>query len=142
MGKRLVRTLPVVGLLVVGLAGPAAAAVVNGTDGPDVLVGTSKADTIRGYGGGDKIYAKAGADHVYTGKDRQRDRVFAGPGADRIHAWTGDYVHAGSGNDVIRVRSVKVMATTTIWCGPGYDRVVGLSSVTFYKGTHGCEVVD
>lgn len=134
------RTLPVAGLLVVGLAGPAAAAVVNGTNGPDVLVGTAKADTIRGYGGADKIYGKAGGDHIYTGKDRKRDRVYAGPGADHIYARTGDYVHAGAGNDVIRVTNVKIMATTIIWCGPRHDTVYGLGSVGFSTATHGCEV--
>ncbi|HET8562075.1 MAG TPA: hypothetical protein VFL69_16265 [Marmoricola sp.] len=140
MNKRLVRTLPVAGLLVIGLAGPATAAVINGTDGPDVLVGTSHADTIRGYGGADKIYGEGGGDRIYTGKDRKRDRVWAGPGADRIHARTADYIHAGAGNDVIRLTNVKMMATTIIWCGPGRDRVYGLSDLGFYSSTHGCEV--
>ncbi|MGN6130383.1 MAG: hypothetical protein ACTHOK_08590 [Nocardioidaceae bacterium] len=142
MSKRLTGALAGAALISVGLAAPAAAAVINGTSGPDVLIGTTKADAIRGYAGADRIYAKAGGDTVYTGKDRKRDQVWAGPGADRIHGRSGDYIHAGAGNDVIRLTNVKVMATTIVWCGPGRDRVYGLSDLGFYSHTYGCEVKD
>lgn len=142
MSKRLTGALAGAALISVSLAAPAAAAVINGTSGPDVLVGTAKADVIRGYAGADRIHARAGGDTVDTGKDKKRDRVWAGPGADRIHGYLGDYIHAGAGDDVIRLTSVMMMATTIVWCGPGHDRVYGLGGLGFYHSTYGCEVKD
>lgn len=72
-----------------------------GTNGDDVLRGTPKRDVICGLRGNDKIYGRAGNDvliggpgrdvlyggkgrDVFFTKDRARDRVFGGPGYDRI----------------------------------------------------------
>jgi Ca2+-binding RTX toxin-like protein len=124
MTTRLVRVLPVA-LLGLALAGPASAAVIEGTNGPDTLEGTPQADTIRGYGGLDTIYGKAGADRLYAGRDNKRDKVYGGPGNDRIHIRYRDRVYAGRGNDVVRIHTGAKWAWTRVQCGPGYDRLLG-----------------
>src|SRR5512139_3973749 len=61
MTTTLIRALPAAILLAVSLAAPAAAEIINGTNGPDVLVGTPSADTIRGFGGNDTLRGRGGA---------------------------------------------------------------------------------
>lgn len=142
---RLIRTLPLAALLTASLAAPAAAAVINGTDGPDVLVGTAKADTIHGYGGGDtlrgragadQLYGGSGADRLYPGDDSRRDVLRGGPGPDRINARTPDVVYSGAGNDTVRVLEVNGWEFPRIYCGPGWDTVI--ADYTGF-GMSGCE---
>lgn len=137
MWTRLIRALPAAALVTVSLAAPAAASVVNGTGGPDVLVGTANADTIRGYGGADTIYGKAGPDLIYAGKDLSWDHVYGGPGNDRIYV-SRDYVYGGSGNDIVVLPKKRGMYLTFINCGPGYDQVYNYPGAWF-AGAKGCE---
>jgi Ca2+-binding RTX toxin-like protein len=136
MITRLTRAVSAAALLTVGLAAPAAAAVIDGTRGPDVLVGTAEADTIRGFGGADKIYGRAGSDRIYAGRDNKRDLLRGGPGNDRINARLGDTVHAGRGNDIVWVRPAA-WKMAHIYCGPGYDRLYGYNS--WLVSQRGCE---
>jgi Ca2+-binding RTX toxin-like protein len=135
MTTRLVRALPIAAVLAASLAAPVAAAVINGTDGPDTLVGTTRADTIRGFAGNDtlagragadKLYGGRGSDRMYAGGDARRDLLYGGPGPDRIYARMYDRVYAGSGNDVIRYVGVHgFFHFLQVSCGPGYDIVYG-----------------
>jgi hypothetical protein len=159
MKARRIYALPATALLLAGLAGPAVAEVVNGTDGPDVLYGTAGADTIRGYKGADTVYARAGndivhggpgadriygrvgADRIFPGDDARKDVLRGGPGPDRINARTVDVVFAGDGNDLVRVLEVKAWAAyPEVHCGPGVDTLVLPYGV--YYGPHpDCERV-
>lgn len=135
MATRLVRTLSVAALFTASLAAPAVAGVINGTNGPDVLVGTANADTIHGYagddtlsgrGGADKLYGGGGGDRMYAGRDVRRDLLYGGPGPDRISARMFDRVYAGRGNDVIRYVGTRgYVNRLRVDCGPGYDIVYG-----------------
>lgn len=136
MKSRLGRALPVAALLAVSIAAPAAAAVIDGTSGPDVLVGTANEETMRGFGGADKIYGKGGADRIYGGHDSKKDLLYGGPGNDVIYARFGDRVYAGRGNDVVRVRGAA-WKWTIVNCGPGYDRITGNNP--WLVGWSGCE---
>lgn len=138
MSNRLTRALPVAALLTASLAAPAAAAVIDGTSGPDVLIGTHGADTIRGYGGNDVLRGGRGADHLYGGRgadrlyggiDKRPDVVYGRAGNDRIYVGTFDTVYAGPGNDVIiPVRKlINMSGKLRVNCGPGYDRILGHS---------------
>lgn len=127
--RRSIQALPAAVLVMVSLAAPAAAAVINGTSGPDVLVGTARADTIHGFGGADRIYA---------GNDSRRDLLYGGPGNDLIFARFGDRVYAGRGNDVVRVRPAA-WQHAYVDCGPGYDHLYGS---TWLVGHRGCEKVN
>lgn len=160
MITRLTRALSITALVTVSLAAPAAAAVINGTSGPDVLVGTRSADTIHGYAGADKLHGKAGndwlyagrgadsvyagygADHIYGGRDGKRDVLYGGPGNDRIIAWLGDRVYAGRGNDVVRVLVDQDVPAHygSVYCGPGYDRLYGFTN-SWLLFKDGCEEV-
>jgi hypothetical protein len=138
MTRRLFRALPVAALLLAGLTAPATAAVIEGTDGPDVLVGTSKADTISGYegddvlrgkAGADRLYGGAGADRLYPGNDAKVDVMRGGPGPDRINARVArqrgqDRVFAGKGDDTVRLIEVWGWYTPRVDCGPGEDTLV------------------
>ena len=137
MWTRLVRAVPVVALVAIGAAAPAAAAVIKGTEGPDVLVGTAKADIIRGYAGADRIHARAGDDVIYAGKDLKWDHVYGGPGNDRLYV-ARDYVYGGPGNDVIVLPRKRGMYMTHISCGPGYDHVYNYAGHWFTEAK-GCE---
>lgn len=154
MTTRLIRAMPVAVLLTASLAAPAAAAVINGTNGPDVLVGTAKADTIRGYAGNDtlrgstgadRLYGGSGADRLYPGKDSKTDVLRGGPGPDRINARIGpkgvgrDYAYAGYGNDRVRIVNTYGWAFPFVNCGPGEDTVVLPSG--FDTTPAGCEHV-
>lgn len=153
MKSRLTRVLPVAGLLTASLAAPAAATVLDGTGGPDVLVGTHRADTIRGYGGNDVLRGKRGADHLYggvgadqinPGDDRVKDVLHGGPGPDRIVArYFGDTVYAGKGNDTILLRTSRPTQMTSVYvhCGPGFDTIYSLWGGWGIDTASGCEVV-
>jgi Ca2+-binding RTX toxin-like protein len=120
-----------------GLAGPATAAVIDGTAGPDTLVGTAKSDTIHGYGGADKIHGRAGDDLIYAGKDLTWDHVYGGRGNDRIHV-SRDYAYGGRGNDLIFLPKKRGMYMTHIDCGPGYDQVYNYPG-PMLASVKGCE---
>lgn len=140
MSKRLTGALAGAALISVSLAAPAAAAVINGTSGPDVLVGTAKADAIHGFGGSDTLYGKAGndqlyggrgpdgvyggggADAIYGGRDARRDILRGGAGPDRIYAIGPDVVFAGRGND--RIVLVDNIPRLKVYCGSGHDTVI------------------
>ena len=80
-----------VGAGVVVATSVAAAAVVLGTPGDDVLRGTDRPDRVSAFAGNDAVYARAGGDDVRAGAGN--DGVRAGDG--------GDLVYGGRGNDVI-----------------------------------------
>lgn len=123
MKGTLPRALAVAALLVVSPMSSASAEVLDGTNGPDTLVGTQEADIVRGHGGADTIYGRAGADRVRAGRDNSRDDVHAGPGADLVLTRLGDRVHAGRGDDVVRIGTAKGWGMTHVFCGPGHDRL-------------------
>ena len=140
MTTRITGALVAAAMLTAGLAAPAAAAVINGTSGPDLLIGTTADDTIHGYGGLDQIRGKAGADRIYAGNDSKRDLVHGGPGNDVIFSRFGDTVYGGLGDDVIHV-GVAAWRTTQVYCGPGVDHVYG-NTDSFLVRLHGCEKVN
>jgi Ca2+-binding RTX toxin-like protein len=71
--------------------GTARADVLTGTPGRDVICGLGGRDTLNGRGGADTLVGGAGADLMRGGRgrdvlyarDRRKDRVRGGPGADR-----------------------------------------------------------
>ncbi len=69
--------------------GPANAATIIGTDGPDTLNGTPDADTIQAFGGNDTVDGRAGDDGIDGGSGR--DLLLGGGG--------GDWIVGGLGND-------------------------------------------
>jgi Ca2+-binding RTX toxin-like protein len=144
MRTHLIRALPAAALLTVSLAAPAVAAVIDGTNGPDVLTGTASPDTIRGYKGTDTLYGKGGADRLYGGRDTRRDLLYGGGGRDHIYARGLDWVYAGGGNDTIRVTHLDPYAGqggrhTRVYCGPGDDTVITSAPNWFW--TFSCEHV-
>jgi Ca2+-binding RTX toxin-like protein len=153
--QRARRALVIVLVLTGTAAGPATAAIINGTSGSDVLQGTAEADTIRGYAGADRILGRAGADKIYggdgadrlfPGDDSRIDVLRGGPGPDRIFARTGqglgpdenvigrDYVYAGPGNDLVKVVESWGWYLPFLDCGPGHDTVVVPHRMVVTKG--------
>ena len=72
--------------------------VIRGTEGNDVIVGTVNFEAIYGLGGNDRICGSpAGAVLLADG-----DRIFAGPGDDRVKAGgAGDEIYGEDGVDTI-----------------------------------------
>jgi len=74
------------------ITGTAKADVLRGTPRRDVICGLGGSDKLYGLGGNDILIGGPGKDVLYGGKgndifftrDRSRDRVFGGPGRDRI----------------------------------------------------------
>ena len=96
------RSLLVLALAGLVLAGSAVARTIQGTDRNDVLVGTPRADAIFGRGGNDLIQGLAGGDLLSGGAGR--DVIDGGPGNDRVVAqYDGgrDRVQCGGGLDVV-----------------------------------------
>jgi hypothetical protein len=89
-------------VLVLFVAGTAAAATVVGTPADDHLAGTPQADTIFGRGGRDVLLGGAGGDLLDGG---------AGP----------DLLEGGAGND--RIAAQYDGSRDTVRCGPGRDVV-------------------
>jgi len=160
MRARAVHVISVATLLTVAAVLPAAADVIEGTDGPDRLSGTAQRDTIRGYDGRDVLHGRAGddvlragrghdvlyggpgADRLFPGRDGWTDdRVYGGRGPDRISALFTDKVWAGGGNDVIRVveSPAPPWLIMVVDCGPGQDTVIWLEGEAFES--KGCERV-
>jgi Ca2+-binding RTX toxin-like protein len=110
---------PLVPVAVMGVlltASVAAAAVIAGTPGDDVLRGSTQADHISAFAGNDLVYGRGGGDDVRagTGNDVVRgadgndlvygghgnDVVAGGDGNDRLHGGSeSDQVSGGNGND-------------------------------------------
>ena len=103
MRARAVHVVSVATLLTVAAVLPAAADVIEGTDGPDRLSGTAQRDTIRGYDGRDLRHGRAGDDILRSG--RGHDVLYGGPGTDLLFpgkdGWTDDRVYGGSGEDTV-----------------------------------------
>ncbi len=118
--RRMAMMLGVTMLLVVVAAGVALAVTktcqnnpCDGTDNDDVLyerVGNGLGDTISGFRGADAIDANTFS--------KDRDRVFGGPGSDRL------LVNDGDGRDVVRGGDGRDVC----FVDPG-DRVTGCESV-------------
>lgn len=71
------------------LGGTSVAAVINGTNGNEVLAGTKKGDVIRGKGGNDLLAGNKG-----------NDRLIGGPGNDTLAGMRGnDESRGGAGDD-------------------------------------------
>jgi Ca2+-binding RTX toxin-like protein len=86
------------------LAGPAAAAVIDGTDQDDTLAGTSRADVIHARAGNDTVDALAGADAVYG--ESGVDTLRGGDGRDQLDGGADDDVlYGGAGADTLRTGS-------------------------------------
>jgi Ca2+-binding RTX toxin-like protein len=151
-GARLRRTGRVLGLVaatLVVVAGPAAARVVEGTDGNDHLDGKHSADVMRARAGDDLVHAFPGHDRVYGGAGRDalyggpgddvlrggggRDHLSANEGNDVIHAGGIDYVDAGRNRDHVVVRRAR--RGMEIHCAEGRDRL------TFHGSHRGVEVI-
>ncbi len=136
----------------IGLAAPALADVVNGTDGDDTLRGTGGADDINGFGGNDRLQGlaghddlrggrgfdvmkgQAGADYMYAGPDRHRDYndMYGGRGDDVGYgSRSDDYFNGGPGADTFYGRS------NSDWAIPGGGRDV----VRLGKGNDGVWVL-
>jgi hypothetical protein len=93
---------PLAGIVVLAVVGPAAAARIQGTQGPDRLVGTAGNDSIFGRGGADRLVGRGG-----------RDLLHGGPARDSFAGETGDD----------RVVAHYDGAVDSIRCGPGRDIV-------------------
>lgn len=76
-----------VGVAVLGMAGTAHAAIIDGTNNNDVLIGTASSDTISGFGGNDFLDGRARIDFL-SGGDGADTFAFSAAsaflGADRI----------------------------------------------------------
>lgn len=113
-------------LLLLGSAGVATAATINGTPGRDFLIGTPVSDTIDGKAGNDIIDGKEGADTILgdLGNDwiqggNGADTITGGPGQDIIDGGTDasdDTIHLGNDNEF-----------DIVGCGAGDDTVTGKS---------------
>jgi Ca2+-binding RTX toxin-like protein len=73
-------------------------AVIDGTEGDDVLVGTSRWDIIAGLGGADLLLGLDGDDVLFG--DAGRDELEGGLGTDNLRGGAGiDRIEGGSNND-------------------------------------------
>jgi len=102
--------------------------IVSGGGGKDTLSGFNGNDVIRGGRGDDIICDSDRRFECYESRGDtfrdylpDRDRIFGGPGDDRITVGPrADRVIGGTGNDVINARDT---ARDVIRCGPGRDVV-------------------
>jgi Ca2+-binding RTX toxin-like protein len=69
----------VVGMMLI-LASPAMAALIQGDDYDNVITGTRSGDVIRSYGGDDLVFGRAGNDIINCGQGD--DTAFGGRGND------------------------------------------------------------
>ena len=115
-------------------------AVIEGTDGPDVIYGTANADfitlytgadfadgrggadTIRGRQGDDELWGQGGADNLYGGCNGScnagENRINREAANDLIGADNGrrDVITCGSGTDTIHVDGIDVYSSEA-WSG-------------------------
>ncbi len=105
----------------------AAAAVIVGTPGDDVLRGTEQADRISAFAGNDAVYARGGADDIRAGAGN--DGIRAADGSDLAYGGRGDDVVAGGdGND-------------RLYGGSDADQVLGGNGDDRAAGNKGSDVV-
>jgi Ca2+-binding RTX toxin-like protein len=120
VGPRLL-ALPVLAALGLGgVARPAVAADITGTNGPDPLHGTSHADTVDARGGDDNLQGEAGDDLLSGGGP---DYLVGGAGDDRVYLSADDEV------DVID-------------CGPGEGVVTYFYRIDAVDELLSCETVN
>lgn len=102
-------------------AAVAAAAVINGTPGNDVLRGTDQADEIHAFAGNDSIYAREGGGDVRAGSGDDGNR--AGDGNDVVYGRRGnDLAAGGDGNG-------------RLYGGSDSDNVLAATGTTVGRGT-------
>ena len=120
----------VVGVLVTTAV--AAAAVITGTPGDDVLRGTEQADRISAFAGNDLDYARDGADEVRAGAGNDGVRDADGP--DLVYGGRGDDVVAGGdGSD----RLYGGSDSDQVMGGDGNDRAAGNRGADAVSGNEG-----
>ena len=78
------------GIVALGFAASALAAIIVGTPRGDVLRGTPRADKIYGHAGKDKLYGGGGNDLLNGGAGV--DQFFCGAGRDTVQAERGERV--------------------------------------------------
>jgi hypothetical protein len=104
---------PLLGLvLVLVLAGTAAARTIEGTNRSERLVGTARADVLFGRGGSDRLFGLAGTDFLHGGPGR--DLLDGGAGNDRIAAQydgSRDRIVCGGGPDVVNADLLDAVAS-------------------------------
>ena len=110
----------------------AAAAVIVGTPGNDILRGTEQADRISAFAGNDLVYARGGGDDVRAGMGD--DGVRAADGNDLVYGGRGnDIVAGGDGNDHLYGGSDSDQVNG----GNGNDRVSGNKGDDSVSGNDG-----
>lgn len=73
-------------------------ALINGTNGNDILIGTNEADTISGSNGDDSLQGLGGDDFLYGGNGD--DYLWGGDGKDTLNGGNGDdYLYTSPGHD-------------------------------------------
>ncbi len=121
MGRRSLSIVGTVMVIVLAFASVSVAAVITGTDGPDVLVGTNGEDSISGGGRDDELYGKRGKDRLNG--DSGGDYLVGAAGPDRLFGGPGpDFLRGGRGPDFLNVADGKRNDRAN--CGRGEDILV------------------
>jgi Ca2+-binding RTX toxin-like protein len=95
-------------------------AIINGTDGSDILIGNGNNDIIEGLGGTDFLDGRAGDDILEGGDDN--DVLLGGRGNDSLEGNKGDDIMIGGrGNDILEWEDGD--GSDRISGGQGYDVV-------------------
>jgi Ca2+-binding RTX toxin-like protein len=119
-------------------------ATIVGTDDPDTIHGSPGDDVIVAGAGADTVYGEGGDDLICSGhgggvdeEGAHVDRIFGGPGDDKIDGGPKDivpdedYLVGGHGDDVLYGGADR----DTLDDGPGHDRAYGGTGFdTFYAG--------
>lgn len=107
-------------------------AIINGTNGSDLLQGTLVSDTINGFGGGDFISGNSGNDTLNGGTGN--DFLIGGIGNDRLDGGAGidiaSYIASGAGNAAVAGVTVNLNllgAQNTV--GAGIDTLVSIENL-------------
>jgi uncharacterized repeat protein (TIGR01451 family) len=99
---------------------------INGTEGPDVIVALAGNDTIEAKGGADLICAGDGADTVFAGDGD--DDIYGDRGADGLFGGAGnDYIEGGPGND-------EIYGGLNVLSGPDADEIYGNGGADTIEG--------
>ncbi len=108
-----------VGLMLLALAAPAQASVIEGSYGDDNLDGSSNGDQIMAKAGNDVVNARGGSDEVHAGAGD--DSVNGGAGSDMLAGKSGhDTLYGGTGADSLYGGKGDDHAVG----GPGKDRLI------------------
>jgi len=109
-------------LVLAAAAVPAAAAMMSGTSGPDVIAGSWANDVIHGHAGNDRLSGGRGNDVIMGGPGN--DRLVGGPGHDVITGGPGaDAINCGTGKDTVYADASDTLtncAHDTIVKAPSY----------------------